>query len=402
LQTFKFVGKRLDVKRLTILILGLFSTSPVHAAAANVVSFTCDYELGAETNAKRTRIGSVAVRIDVKNKSARIDFGNGWFRTNALQIDGTHIKEKAPPKSGKDLGFFYFDLKENSGGFSGSGNPEFFDACVQTASVPAVPDDTQASATKPNKKPDNKRPPTKPAAAPEKAPPPRTFGQATTEYYGSAKSRTKPAWAAEAAMNPNYKLETAPSTAAPRAVSKAVPPQPGGKAAIEYFGDAASRAKPAWAAEATMNPDYNKSTLPTADTSTTSPAATPQPEASIEACRLALSTAAEAANLSFANASFVVESRSKAGLRKIAKIVNDCGNVLVEVGGHTDSYGDPDDNKALSQLRANAVADFLIGEGVAPTRLKAVGYGQEQPVATNKTLEGRRLNRRVEFRVSGR
>ena len=88
---------------------------------------------------------------------------------------------------------------------------------------------------------------------------------------------------------------------------------------------------------------------------------------------------------------------------EIAKIVKTCGNVVVEVGGgHTDNTGAPDFNNALSQLRAKAAVDFLIGEGVDPAKLKAVGYGQEQPISTNDTAEGRRLNRRIEFLVSSR
>jgi outer membrane protein OmpA-like peptidoglycan-associated protein len=74
---------------------------------------------------------------------------------------------------------------------------------------------------------------------------------------------------------------------------------------------------------------------------------------------------------------------------------------MVEVGGYTDNWGNPDSNKALSLLRANAVVDFLVREGVASSKLKAVGYGQERPIATNRTPAGRRLNRRVEFRISG-
>jgi OOP family OmpA-OmpF porin len=74
--------------------------------------------------------------------------------------------------------------------------------------------------------------------------------------------------------------------------------------------------------------------------------------------------------------------------------------VAVEVSGHTDNFGSPADNKRLSQLRADAVVGFLLRQGAAASSLKAVGYGEEQPVATNATIEGRRLNRRVEFRVS--
>ena len=98
---------------------------------------------------------------------------------------------------------------------------------------------------------------------------------------------------------------------------------------------------------------------------------------------------------------FDIETGSQAGLRKIAKIVkDDCGNVVIEIDGHTDNTGDPTSNQTLSQLRAKSVVDFLIREGVNAAKLKAVGFGQERPIAPNETLEGRRLNRRIEFLVT--
>ena len=123
------------MKRSTILIFGLFSTSFAYTASANEVAFTCDYQLGTGTGARREKIGSVAVAIDVKKKSARIDFGKGWFKTNTLQVHGTNVKEMPPSTSGNKLGLFYFDLSANSGGFSGEGFHEFFSTCVQDNTV---------------------------------------------------------------------------------------------------------------------------------------------------------------------------------------------------------------------------------------------------------------------------
>ena len=123
------------MKRPIVLIFGLFSTSFACAASANEVAFVCDYQLGAETGAKREKIGSVAIAIDVKNKTARIDFGKGWFKTNTLQVNGNNLKETAPSTSGKKLGFFYFDLRANRGGYSGDGFDEFFSACNQDNTV---------------------------------------------------------------------------------------------------------------------------------------------------------------------------------------------------------------------------------------------------------------------------
>ena len=65
--------------------------------------------------------------------------------------------------------------------------------------------------------------------------------------------------------------------------------------------------------------------------------------------------------------------------------------------GHTDSVGTAAKNQQLSEKRAQAVRDFLVGAGVPSDRVTAVGRGEEQPIATNKTAAGRQQNRRVEL-----
>ena len=90
------------------------------------------------------------------------------------------------------------------------------------------------------------------------------------------------------------------------------------------------------------------------------------------------------------------------GMQRLARVAeflrqNPDRNVLVE--GHTDSTAPDDYNLALSQRRANAVEDFLIAQGVDPTRISATGYGERQPLATNDTVAGRQANRRVEIVV---
>jgi OOP family OmpA-OmpF porin len=72
---------------------------------------------------------------------------------------------------------------------------------------------------------------------------------------------------------------------------------------------------------------------------------------------------------------------------------------LVEVAGHTDDIGDLRSNQELSQDRAQAVLDYLVGKGVAPSRLQAKGYGETRTIDTNETAEGRAANRRVEFNI---
>jgi outer membrane protein OmpA-like peptidoglycan-associated protein len=71
----------------------------------------------------------------------------------------------------------------------------------------------------------------------------------------------------------------------------------------------------------------------------------------------------------------------------------------VRVEGHTDATGDPGYNKELSQRRAESVSNWLVQHGIDRNRLHSVGMGQERPIDTNATEEGRRNNRRVEFHI---
>ncbi len=71
----------------------------------------------------------------------------------------------------------------------------------------------------------------------------------------------------------------------------------------------------------------------------------------------------------------------------------------LECSGHTDNMGNADFNKELSQKRANAVKAYIESKGVAASRLQAAGYGQEKPIADNKTNAGKAKNRRVEFKI---
>jgi OOP family OmpA-OmpF porin len=86
-------------------------------------------------------------------------------------------------------------------------------------------------------------------------------------------------------------------------------------------------------------------------------------------------------------------------LNEAADMLKQHPNVNVVVEGYTDSIGTVSYNLKLSQRRAEAVYDYLVKEGVAPDRMKTVGYGKSNPVASNATAEGRYLNRRVELKV---
>ncbi len=102
----------------------------------------------------------------------------------------------------------------------------------------------------------------------------------------------------------------------------------------------------------------------------------------------------------FAKATFKEESYNE--LNKLETMMKQNAGIQVEISGHTDSVGPSAYNKQLSQRRANAVKNFLTSKGIDARRIKAVGYGESKPLASNDdNLEGRELNRRVEFKVLG-
>ena len=74
-------------------------------------------------------------------------------------------------------------------------------------------------------------------------------------------------------------------------------------------------------------------------------------------------------------------------------------NYKWEIGGYTDAIGSINYNVKLSQRRAQSVIDYLVRKGVKRSNLKVVGYGKDNPIATNETLEGRSMNRRVEIKL---
>ena len=95
--------------------------------------------------------------------------------------------------------------------------------------------------------------------------------------------------------------------------------------------------------------------------------------------------------------SSIVRPDLQRDLYTLAGSLNRYPDTTVEVIGHTDNTGDASYNQRLSQNRASAVANVLIGAGVPATRVVAYGRGEDQPISSNLTPEGRQQNRRVEF-----
>jgi outer membrane protein OmpA-like peptidoglycan-associated protein len=81
----------------------------------------------------------------------------------------------------------------------------------------------------------------------------------------------------------------------------------------------------------------------------------------------------------------------------LAGSLNRYPNTTVDVVGHTDNTGDANYNQNLSQARANSVTAVLVGAGVPRARVNSYGRGEDVPVASNLTVDGRAKNRRVEF-----
>ena len=74
-------------------------------------------------------------------------------------------------------------------------------------------------------------------------------------------------------------------------------------------------------------------------------------------------------------------------------------HVKIEISGHTDNVGSDSFNQKLSEDRAKSVARYIILKGIPRERIDFVGYGESEPIASNDTSEGRKENRRVEFKI---
>lgn len=101
--------------------------------------------------------------------------------------------------------------------------------------------------------------------------------------------------------------------------------------------------------------------------------------------------------LNFDTNSANLQASSASQLDQVAGMLKSAAALSLEVAGHTDNVGDAAANQKLSEARAAAVVKALVGRGIAATRLAAKGYGATQPVADNRTEDGRGKNRRVEL-----
>lgn len=97
--------------------------------------------------------------------------------------------------------------------------------------------------------------------------------------------------------------------------------------------------------------------------------------------------------------SYTLTQASKVVLALFIEFLKDNPTVKVEIQGHTDNIGNDDANQKLSEQRAKAVYDYVIGKGIPADRLRYKGYGESQPIADNNTATGRAKNRRTVFLI---
>ena len=97
--------------------------------------------------------------------------------------------------------------------------------------------------------------------------------------------------------------------------------------------------------------------------------------------------------------STAINPQFRSTLDQIAQSLQQYPNSLVDVYGHTDSTGSDAYNQTLSENRARSVGNYLTMRGVSAARLRTMGFGETQPVASNDTEEGRSRNRRVEIKI---
>ncbi len=104
-------------------------------------------------------------------------------------------------------------------------------------------------------------------------------------------------------------------------------------------------------------------------------------------------------NILFETGKSILTTSSYSELDRLLGILQDNPLMKIEISGHTDNTGSLDLNNRLSQSRAQAVVEYLVQKGIDRTRLEFKGYGPQQPIADNATAEGRKMNRRVEFKI---
>lgn len=116
-------------------------------------------------------------------------------------------------------------------------------------------------------------------------------------------------------------------------------------------------------------------------------------------CEAEIASIQATSKISFEPGSATIDESALGTMDDIASILQQCGGIRLEIQGHTDSQGREVMNLELSQARAQSVLNELRARRVLTSSFEARGYGETQPIADNKTEDGREANRRIEFKL---
>ena len=109
--------------------------------------------------------------------------------------------------------------------------------------------------------------------------------------------------------------------------------------------------------------------------------------------------ASVAQKVEFETSRATLRAISYEALDQVVSIMNQYPSYSLEVAGHTDSIGNSAGNQKLSENRAKSCRDYLVRKGISADRINYIGFGEKQPIADNRYRDGRKNNRRVEFRL---
>jgi outer membrane protein OmpA-like peptidoglycan-associated protein/osmotically-inducible protein OsmY len=121
-----------------------------------------------------------------------------------------------------------------------------------------------------------------------------------------------------------------------------------------------------------------------------------------ERCRDLLGAELQAGRIDFDDDKSEIADRSFGMLDRVAAVLQRCPEASISIAAHTDSDGSTSRNRDLSQARATAIVEYLVGAGVRRERLTGTGFGESKPIADNSTDEGKARNRRIEFTMTVR
>ncbi len=107
----------------------------------------------------------------------------------------------------------------------------------------------------------------------------------------------------------------------------------------------------------------------------------------------------EIKNLNFESGKYNIQNQYYKNLENLVLLLKEEINIKIEIAGHTDSIGDNKANLILSENRSKSVKSYLVTNGIDESRIKCVGYGENQPITNNSSIEGREKNRRIEIRI---